>query len=252
MDPSLVWKGVWEVLTETAARGPGIDAVGVTSFKEECNALCEKLGRKNLACITGLNPHPMYSISKLMWIKKNRSETWANTAHVCLMADYIVYLLTGTARIDYALASHTMAFDIRGLCWDEAILGAAGIDRRLLSTPVPAGSIAGTLKLAQAAELGLSADTLLVPADHDQVVAAVGSGVFDEGTAVDGAGTVKCITPVFRGIPENGLLTKGSYAIVTYIEPDKYVCYAFSFTGGAATQWFVENLADFSAIETGK
>lgn len=39
---------------------------------EECNVLTEKMGGKTIASITGLKPHEMYSISKMMWMKKHR------------------------------------------------------------------------------------------------------------------------------------------------------------------------------------
>jgi xylulokinase len=271
VEPALVWKGVREVLTEAAAKWPDIKAVGVTSFgetfvllderdqplrnamlytdsrgEEECNRLCEMLGREKLARITGINPHPMYSIAKLMWVKKHCPDDYAKTCHICLMEDYIIYLLTGTAQIDYALATRTMAFDIRCLAWSKEVLDAAGIDMNLFSKPVPTGSAAGTLKPLLSDELGLSPHTLFVSAGHDQVAAAVGSGVFEEGAAVDGAGTVECITPVFSGIPESESLIRGSYAIVPHVEKGKFVCYAFSFTGGAAVKWFVDNLAGYA------
>ena len=91
-----------------------------------------------------------------------------------------------------------MAFDIHRLCWAEEILSAAGIDKGLLSTPVPTGTNAGAIRRELAAELGLNESTQIVSISHDQVAAAVGSGVFDETCAVDGAGTVECITPVFE------------------------------------------------------
>jgi len=272
VDPALVWKGVQDVLTEAAVKWPDIGGIGITSFgesfvlldandrplhnsmlytdprgEEECRQLCEALGSDNIAYITGLNPHPMFSISKLMWIKANRPDIYVRAKRILFMEDYVVYLLTGVAQIDYALATRTMAFDIRRLAWSDEILLAAGISKDLLSKPVPAGSEAGHLKPDAVKKLGFQKDILIVSAGHDQVAAAAGSGVFDESVAVDGAGTVECITPVFTGIPNNDYMTKGNYSIVPHVIPGKYVCYAFLFTGGAAVNWFTENLAGYAA-----
>ena len=274
VDSVLIWQAVRELLTEAATRYPEISGIGVTSFGEtfvlldendcpirysmlytdprgaaECAVLCETIGHERLAEITGVNPHPMYSIAKLMWIKSNRPEMYAATRRVCLMADFIVYQLTGTAQIDYSFSARTMAFDIRRLNWSDEIFDAAGIDKAMFSTPVPTGVSAGTLKPNLAVELGLNPETIIISAGHDQVAAAVGSGVFDAGVAVDGAGTVECITPVFEGIPVGNGMLDGNYAIVPYIESGKYVCYAFSYTGGALVQWFVENLAGYAATD---
>ena len=75
------------------------------------------------------------------------------------------------------------------------------------------------------------------------MAAAVGAGVFDSDQAVDGAGTVECITPVYDGLPELEVMYNGNYAVVPYVIPGKYVCYAFSYTGGALIQWCVDTLA---------
>lgn len=265
-----IWKSVREVIREAAEHCPDIQGVGVTSFGEtfvlldendtplapcmlytdprgdaECRELTEKLGEKYIADITGLKPHCMYSISKLMWVRKHRPDIYNRTARILLMEDYIIYMLTGNPQIDYSIASRTMAFDIRKLCWSREILKAAQIKEKLLSKTVPTGTCAGTVKTAVAGDLGLSGGTIIVSVSHDQVAAAIGSRVFGDAAAVDGAGTVECITPVFTGIPKNDVLYQGSYAIVPYVFPGKYLCYAFSFTGGALVKWYIDNLAKY-------
>ena len=60
---------------------------------------------------------------------------------------------------------------------------------------------------------------------------------------MDGAGTVECLTPIYDQIPELEVMYDGNYAVVPYVIPGKYVCYAFSYTGGALIQWCVDTLA---------
>ena len=234
IDPLKLWNGVREVLAEAAASWPEIAAVGVTSFgetfvmldeqdiplryamlytdprgAEECEALCEMVGKENLIRITGVTPHAMYSLPKLMWVRRNQPELFRRTKRVCLIADYIVYLLTGNARIDYSLAARTLALDLHTLTWSERVFKAAGIDPRLFSSPVPTGTPAGSMLPVMAAKLGFHSAPVVVPAGHDQVAAAVGSGVFEEGMAVDGAGTVECVTPVFAKYPDPLKMAEG-------------------------------------------
>lgn len=263
-----VWQGVCEVLKDAACRHPDIKALGVTSFgescvlldkddhpirpvmlytdprgSEECRELTAKLGRERIEQITGVAPHSMYSLPKLMWIKKNSPEDYARTKRVLMMEDFVIYLLTGNAVIDYSLAARSMAFDIRKLTFSEEIFEAAGVDPGLFSRPVLSGTSAGKLKAEMAERLGLSKELILVPVGHDQAAAAIGSGVCKADQAVDGAGTVECITPVFEGIPEDRRIYDGGYAIVPYVVPGSYVTYAFSFTGGALVSWFILNFA---------
>lgn len=268
IDVSAVMDGVYGALREMAAQYPDIGGVGITSFgetfvmtdgegrplhdamlytdprgAEEVRALSERLGEKNIAVVTGLRPHEMYSIPKLMWMKAHRPEVYAAAKHVFLMEDYVVYHLTGIKQIDYSLATRTMAFDIRSLCWSREVFGAAGIDVGLMSEPVPTGTPAGTLTPAAAKAVGLPESVTVVSISHDQVAAAVGAGAFDGSVAVDGAGTVECLTPIYDEMPDIAEMYKGYFSVVPYAVPGKYVAYAFSYTGGALIDWCVSNLA---------
>lgn len=268
IDVSAIMDGVYAVMGEMAAQYPDLAGIGVTSFGEtfamtdeggaplhpamlytdprgaaECRELAGRLGEKHIAEITGLRPHEMYSISKMMWIKKNRPEVYAAAKHIFLIEDYVVWCLTGNAQIDYSLATRTMAFDINALTWSREIFDAAGIDVSLLSTPVPTGTSAGSVTPAVAQKTGLPSSTQIVSVSHDQVAAAVGAGAFDSDLAVDGAGTVECLTPIYDSVPDVDTMYNGYFSIVPYVVPGKYVAYAFSYTGGALLQWCTDTLA---------
>lgn len=267
IDASVIFDAVKEVIRDTAKECE-ISAIGVTTFgetftvldendnvllpsmlytdprgEEEVKELCEKLGEKKITHIAGIKPHQMYSLPKIMWIKKNLPEVYGKIKHILLMEDYIVYMLTGNAEIDMSLATRTMAFDVRKKDWSDEILEAAGVDKSLLATPVPAFNVAGVIKETVAKELGLNGEIKVVNGAHDQVASAVGAGAFEVGNAVDGAGTVECITPVFDKIPEAEEHYENGYGVVPYVFDGTYVCYAFSYTGGASLKWFKDNLA---------
>ena len=278
IDVSEIWRTVCALVTDAAAKYGGIAGIGVASFgetfvlldgagsplcnsmiytdprgEEECLRLERAVGEKELAEITGLKAHAMYSVPKLMWIKNNRPELYNRAAKILFVGDYIVYMLTGKTQIDYSLASRTMAFDINTLEWSAEVMRAADIDMELFSAPVAFGTSAGPIRGELADKLGLARDVVVVSGGHDQVAAAVGCGVFDSRTAVDGAGSVECITPVFSlGAVGIDKMTEGSYSIVPYVEPGKYVCYAFLFTGGALLQWFADTLAGYAAAAAQK
>lgn len=268
IDVSVIMDGVFTCIREMAEKYPDIAGIGVTSFgetfvcvdgegvplhpamlytdprgKEECAYLAGMLGEREIAGITGLRPHEMYSISKMMWLKKHRPEIIGAAKKILLMEDYVVYHLTGRAQIDYSLATRTMAFDITKLDWSDEIFDAAGIDKNLMAKPVPTGTSAGNINEAAAKRTGLSPDTVVVSISHDQVAAAVGAGAFDGQVAVDGAGTVECLTPVYDGLPDRDVMYEGYFSVVPYVIPGKYVAYAFSYTGGALIQWCAETMA---------
>ena len=268
IDMQVLIESVLETIKEMAAAYPDIAGIGVTSFGEtfvltddegrplhvsmlytdprgyeECRELKEKLGEMHIAEITGLRPHEMYGISKLMWIKKNRPEVYTAAKHIFQVEDLIVYTLSHVAQIDYSLATRSMAFDITSLDWSREILDAADVDAALFPKAVPTGTAAGKVTADMSDRLGLSPDTIIVSISQDQMAATVGAGAFDGSLAVDGAGTVECLIPIYDEKPDIEKMYKGYFAVVPYLTKGKYVAYAFSYTGGALTKWCTDNLA---------
>lgn len=261
---------VFDAIKEVAEKYADIAGIGVTSFgetfvltdedgqpldnamlytdprgHEQCQELIDKLGELNIARITGLRPHEMYGISKLMWMKQNKPEIYRRAAHVFQVEDYIVFSLCKVAQIDYSLATRTMAFDLSALDWSAEIIEAAGIDVKLYSKPVPTGTVAGNVTKEISEKCGLSQDTVVVSISQDQVAAAVGAGAFSSDIAVDGAGTVECMIPIYDEKPDYRKLYDGYFVTVPYVVEGTYVTYAFMYTGGALTSWFTSSLAKY-------
>lgn len=268
IDADAIMDGVVSVMKEICSKHADISGIGVTSFGEvfvmtdefgnplhqamlytdprgleECKELEDHFGGRYLASITGTKPHEMYSISKMMWIKRNKPEIYEKAKHIFLMEDYVVYRLSGIAQIDYSLAARTMAFDITSLKWCDEIFDYVQIDKKLMSKPVPTGTAAGKILPEITEKTGLNQNALIVSISHDQIAAAIGANVFGSEKAVDGAGTVECITPIYDEIPELDAMYEGNYSVVPYVIPGKYACYAYSYTGGALVQWCLETFA---------
>lgn len=267
VDARVIFEKVCEVLSEVGGKYP-LSAIGVTSFgetfvltdeegepllpamlytdargEEECAALVSLLGDEKITRIAGVKAHHMFSLPKLMWIKAHEPEIYARAKYVFLMGDYIIYRLTGERYINHSLAARTMAFDIREKCFSDEILSAAGIDKALFSTPADVFTVAGEVKEEVADRLDIPKGIKITVGAHDQVAATVGAGILEPGCAMDGAGTVECIVPLFDTYPDAAALARGRYPIIPYVFPDTYVTYAFSFTGGAVLKWYRDNLS---------
>ncbi len=266
-------------LLKNAVKEYRIDALGVTSFgetfalldeddnilapsmlytdprgQEESDFLRDKIGKEKLAFLTGVCPHPMYSISKIMWHKNNNPDAFAKCKRILLGQDFIVYSLTGVAQIDYSLAARTGAFDIEKKVFIDEIFDTAGVDVSLMSKPVPMGTVAGNIKDDIKREIGIDYDIKIVTACHDQVAAMIGSGIFETYQAMDGTGTVECIPVILKEKPTDLSFYEKGYSVVPYLG-DLYACYALSFTGGATLKWFRDNFAELetkTADEQGK
>lgn len=267
MDFNSLFDGVKSILKKAATQYE-ITALGVTSFGEtfcmmdkndnvlapsilytdprgekESRALCERIGEERMTLITGVKPHGMYSISKILWHKVNLPEVFDQCDKILLGEDFIVYMLTGERRISYSLAARTGAFDIEKKCWAEEIFRAAEVDSALMSKPAYPGEVVGSIKDDVKRELGIAYDITVVCACHDQIANMVGSGIFKETQAMDGTGTVECMPVILHSKPIDLAFYQGGYSVVPYLD-DTYACYAFSFTGGATLKWFRDNFAE--------
>ena len=199
--------------------------------EDEAKEITSRIGAEKAFSITGVVPHSMYSLSKLLWIKKRYPDVFAKADKVMLVADYIGYKLCGKRVIDYALASRTGAFDVEKMVFSKEILDAFDIPMELFSIPMRAGSIVGEVRK----EWGMNA--VLVLGSHDQVCTSLGAGALETGDAVDGMGTVECITVVFDRKPDDFMMGKQGYPCVPYAIEGKYCTYMLNYSCGSTVNW---------------
>lgn len=219
---------------------------------DEAKHLEEKLGSDRILEITGVAAHPMYSLPKIMWLKRHMPELYKSAWKFLLYADFILFKLGARAHTDYSLAARTMGFDVVGKKWSEEVLGCAGMDLDKFGEPVQAGTVVGEIAKPLADELGLPRGVLLVAGGHDQPCAALGSGAIWKNVAADGMGTTECITPAFDRPVISRAMAACGFACVPHVIRDMYVTYAFSFTSGSMLKWFRDAFACEEKLESAK
>lgn len=280
MNPNEMLSSVFEVIKGCSANinSNEVCAISITSFGEsfvpvdkngnalsdiimytdkrglaETDMLVEKLGKEKIMGITCDKPDAMYSLPKIIWSIQNIPNVRDNVWKFLLIGDYIAFKLSGEAKINYSLACRSLTFDVEKRCLSEDILNAAGLSPDLFSQPVPCGSVVGDIIPSIAQELGLPKTTKIIISAHDQVAAAIGAGVLNEGEAVDGTGSVECITPVFKGIVKNNDFTNNNFVCVPHPAGDNlYATYAFNFAGGVSLKWFRDCFASNLKPEAAK
>lgn len=206
------------------------------------------IGREEIYSITGLPLHPMFALNKIQWLKDNQPDLYGRAAHFAGPADYVLMKLGFPAVTDYSLASRYMAFDIRRKQWSEEMLGLAGISRKRLPAPLPAGHVLGRLAPATAALLDLPAGVVVCLGGHDQPCGALGAGSVDSGQIADSAGSYECLS-ISSAEPLNHARAL-DYSLNTYchVIPDRYITLAF-FPSGLMVRWFVEQFCGADSLE---
>lgn len=269
-DAEYVWHTAKMVMREAIAKSgvKGIKAVSVSvqgdavipvdkSIKCLHNALlgmdyrslqqsrmCEQLfGARELFNTTGMRPHPMNSLTKILWFKDNLADIYARTYKFMTYEDFVLARLGSSEPvIDYSMASRTMAFDLKTQSWSKAILGKLDVDENLLSKPVPSAHIVGTINSEVAEETGICKDAVVVTGGHDQTCAAFGAGVVKENIAVDSHGTAEVLSTAFNNLRLNDIMFESYYPCYCHVKKDMYFTFSLNHTGGILLKWYRDNL----------
>ena len=206
---------------------------------DELARVVEDFGENFLYETTGVIPSYLYSLSKLLWIKKHASGVYKKTDRFLFNEDMLFRRLGLTdTKVSYSLSSRTMFFDLKEKAWSSKILDRYGIAPERFSSPAPSGEIVGEISRKVGEELGFERPVYLVTGGHDQACAALGAGSIREGTAADGIGTVECLVPAFDGMRINDRMKKNGFCCEPSALSGLYVTLAYNMTAGSVLSWY--------------
>ncbi len=207
---------------------------------EEMRWIQQQLGEKLLTDITGVNPSYIYSINKILYIKKHAPQIHKQVWKYMCFTDYMGYLLTKEAKIDYSMASRTMAFDIHKKQWSGKILGIADIDDNLFSDPVQGGQIIGNICNDVKERFGLNYDIPVMVGSHDHIYNALGAGAVSTGICSNTVGTTEGITTVLEEIISSENILANNISCEPFVLPNMYNTVAWHNTAGGMVNWYVD------------
>ena len=217
---AIVWQ---DTRTDRLVRELGGD-VGQDLFRERC----------------GLPLATYFSGPKLRWILDNvdgaRADADRGELLFGTMDSWLIWNLTGEHVTDVTNASRTMLMNLESLDWDDKIIAAMDVPRRMLPKIRPSSEIYGEAD-------GVLEGVLVAGALGDQQAALFGQTCFapGEGKCTYGTGAFLLVntgeTPVQS---KNGLLTTLGYKIGS--EPPVYALEGSIAVTGALVQWVRDNL----------
>ena len=263
-DPKVWWTAVSETIKQVAKNTENIKGIGVSSqgitfvpvdaegtplmnamtwldkrAGIECNDLVDSLGAKKIYSLTGKRPNAVYTLPKLIWLKKYKPEIFNRTYKFLMTHDYIVNKLCGAFLTESSLAAGSMAYDIKNMTWSSEILDAAGIPVEKLPDTVASGTKAGNLTPEAAELLGLNTNVIVSTGGQDQKCAAYGADLTKDGVTVS-LGTSAAITALYN---KPVFTDDMCLPCFPYIDGKSWVLEGFSSTAGASVKWLQNNLA---------
>ncbi len=134
---------------------------------KECVEIEATLGLERLTALTGNRALTSFTAPKLLWLRHNEPDVFAQIARIALPKDYVRLRLCGEHATDVADASGTLLLDVAERRWSEEMLDALAFEP---------GWLPRVLESAQAS--GVTADGVPVAAGAgDQAAGALGVGV---------------------------------------------------------------------------
>jgi len=196
-------------------------------------------GKKKLIALVGNVAQTSFTLTKLLWVRRNEPKTYDKIAHMLLPKDYIRLRLTGEFVGDVSDMSGTLILDQKKRNWSKKIISTFQLDQRILPPVVESHEITGRLAADVAEKLGLSAGTPVVGGGGDQPAGAVGNGVVVEGltsATMGTSGVVYVHSSDYRTDPQSRVGTFCSCV------QDEYCLFGCILSAGGSFQWFRNTL----------
>ena len=207
-----------------------------TRAKAEADAINDVYNVSDLYNRTGCRiQHPMYPLSKLLWLKKDNPELFTKCYKFITIKEYIIFKLYGEYVVDYTLASCQGYYNIHSQNWDNHILNdIIGITAEKLSEVVECTFILKGFKTEFESILGIYKDTPLVVGAGDGIMANIGCGVVDNSSFSSTVGTSGAI----RTASEKPLLDVNQKTWCYSFLNDMWVSGGAINNGGLVLKWF--------------
>jgi xylulokinase len=201
----------------------------------QCEQITERVGDERLLAVAGNPALTGFQAPKILWLRDEEPENYAQVAHVLLPKDYVRLMLTGEHATDASDASGTLLLDIKRRNYSEEILSSLEIPLEWLPEVYEGPESTGVLRGEVAEELGMPAGIPVAAGGGDNAAAAVGIGIIREGllsSSVGTSGVLFAHTDAFSPDP-SGKLHAFCHAV-----PGKWHLMGVTLSAGGSLAWW--------------
>jgi xylulokinase len=206
----------------------------------ECDEIRDRLGKDRLIQITGNDALTGFTAPKILWVKNQEPEIFAQVKHCLLPKDYVRFKLTGQYATDKAGGAGTLLFNIKQRDWSAEVLEALGIDSSWLPPTFEGTAITGTIPTEVAQLTGLKAGTPVVGGGGDQAAGAVGIGAVVDGIVSLSLGTSGV---VFASADEPIIEPQGRLHAFCHAAPGKWHLMGVMLSAAGSLRWYRDTMA---------
>ena len=278
-DPNEMWTSIATIIKQVTSKidkPEKIVAVSVTSMAEsivpldkngnptfpiiawfdrrslpQSQFLEQKIGEERIIEITGNDNNPIFSLSKILWIRDNDPLAFHQAKKWLCVADFIYYKLTKKFATDYTIASRTLLLDINRKTWSEELLDIAELSKDLLPAIYPSGTIIGGVSKEAAEQTGLKKGTPVVVGGQDHPCGLLGSGTMIGHKILDSSGTAES----FIAISGKNAISPNKFSGLRYsryLDPQFLLTWGGIIASGLSVDWAIEKLFNSDKLNYAK
>lgn len=205
----------------------------------ECDEITEKIGADRLIKITGNRALTGFTAPKILWIRNNEPEVYAQIRHVLVAKDYIRYMLTDETATDVNEASGMLLMDVGQRRWSREVLDKLEIDSLWLPEVFEGHEVTGTISAAAAEATGLRIGIPVIAGGGDQAAQAIGVGAITSGVI---ALTVGTSGVVFAPLDQYAYEPQGRLHALCHSMPGKWHFMGVTLSAAGSLQWYRDAL----------
>lgn len=206
----------------------------------QCDYMTERIGFKRLIELTGNRALTGFTAPKILWVRDNEPDIYAQVAQILLPKDYIRYMLTGEYATDLAGASGTSLLNVAERKWSTEVIQALDIPAEWLPKTHEGPQITSVVSAAAAEVTGLKAGTPVVGGGGDQAAGAVGVGAVKPGIISLVVGTSGV---VFAPLAHYAYEPEGRLHAFCHAVPGMWHFMGVMLSAAGSLQWFRDTLA---------
>ncbi|MCL4249887.1 MAG: xylulose kinase [Anaerolineae bacterium] len=186
---------------------------------------------------------------KILWLKENEPDTFANTDYFIEFTDWLAYRLTGQLALNLNTIVQRWYYHPHQGGWPVDFyetIGLGGIEQRFPTDIVPIGAPTGSLSAEAAEALGLPAGIPVAMGGGDAFVGLLGLGVVEPGDL----GVVTGSSNVLSGLAADEVHFKGIFgSFPEALVPGLNLIEGGQVSTGSILNWFKRNFAGGLAAE---
>ena len=177
---------------------------------------------------------------RLAWVRRHEPEVWAAATRLSMIADWMVFRLTGTLATEASIGSTSGLFDLGRRAWSPELLNRCGLEPALFPEVVEAGTVVGQVSAAASSQTGLAPGTPVVAGGLDTALGLAGPRPAAPGRLTVTGGSFWKQTVV---APAPAVEPAGRLRTICHVWPGQWLVEGISFYAGFALRWLRDHAA---------